>query len=126
MKFTGILILILLVNLLGCNEDDCCNASGDITCATFDMRQCNGNPWIGAGNAFPDSEKEHADLLQNYLEDQAIDASVEVDNDFHTFVCEACFVCPLGPRYEVRIQSQDTLKLRNLVLLNLEFHSCIQ
>ena len=88
------------------------------------MRQCNGNPWL-ENNEIPSSEEDHAQLLEDYLEGEGlIIKDVSVDNDFHTIVCEACFVCPQGPQYVIEIASQDTASLRALELLNLEVFGC--
>jgi len=99
--------------------------SEDKSCATFDMRQCNGNPWL-VDNTIPDSEEEHGQRLEDYLEGQGLTIkSVTVDNGFHGVVCQACFDCPQGPRYRVELASQDTSGLKALDLLSLEIFKCL-
>ena len=99
--------------------------SEDKSCATFDMRQCNGNPWL-VDNVIPSSEEEHAQQLEDYLEGRGlIIKSVSVDNSFHEIVCEACFNCPQGPRYRVELAAQDTSGLKALDLFSLEIFKCL-
>lgn len=103
-----------------------CDLEGDDnSCVTFDMRQCNGNPWL-VDNAVPETEEQHAQTLEDYLEGLGlVIKSVEVNNSFHSVVCQACFDCPQGPRYSVKLASQDTTRLIALDLLNLEILRCL-
>jgi len=49
---------------------------------------------------------------------------IRVAKDHHSIVCEACFVCPQGPRYFVQASPEDIEKFRAIDLLNVTFDSC--
>jgi len=115
-----LLIFSCLLLLFSCNS----NEDVEKACFSFDLRQCNGDPW----NSDFTIEITEASLIascRSYLTDQGITISdLSIDMGFHTIVCEACIVCPLGPRYFVSINPEQTDLLTKQELLNFEEVNC--
>ncbi len=110
-----------LLLICACSQND--DAKKDSKCYTFDERQCGGNPWLEDQSAQTTQAKLNA--LEEYLAEEDIEVrSINLDPDFHEFVCEACFICPQGGRYFVEIDSSDLPLLLAITLLNFEETSC--
>ncbi len=64
--------------------------------------------------------------MKDYLVEKGISVTeVTVVKNFHDAVCEACFICPNGDRFFVKLENgQDSLKLEDLDLLSLEETDC--
>ena len=120
-KYIGFTLLALVWILFSCSNDD----DKIVTyCIDFDLRQCGRNPWL-TGNQIPDSDQEHIELITEFL--QKKDISViqgEIDNGFHSIVCQACFECPAGPRIRVGVFAKDTSAIYALNLLNVTTVEC--
>lgn len=106
-------ISLMLITYTSCSDS---GSTEDTVCYSFDKRQCHGDPWIDE-----DTDDEIASL-KAYLSDEGININtIHEDQGFHEIVCEACFVCPIGPRYYVNIDlaDEDLLKELNLLSLNI-------
>lgn len=110
-------LLLFVLIALSCSY--CTDSVDDEqVCYSFDLRQCNGDPW-NSDVTRPFEPSELVALLSDYLNDNAVPTNrVTVDMTFHRFVCEACVVCPEGPRFYVELNASDTTTLINLDLLN--------
>lgn len=116
MKMSSLLLNFLAISLMLMTYTACSDsvAAESTVCYSFDKRQCHGDPWIDE-----DTNDEIASL-KTYLSDEGINVNtIHVDQSFHEFVCEACFVCPIGPRYYVNIDLTDEGLIKELNLLSL-------
>jgi hypothetical protein len=121
MNNISLLILTGFSLLLGaCASEDESNAS----CISFDIRQCNADPWALNG-LDRNAEEDVLNDIKNYLESQQIDVvDIGIDIGFHQFVCEACTVCPSGPRVYVKSDLSGVTDIEALGLLNFEQVNC--
>jgi hypothetical protein len=109
----GILVTAILVLILSS-----CSSNDDKLCYSFDERQCAVDRWMAVG-VNPLTAEEKIESLKWYLSSQDISViKVAIDADFHEVVCEACGVCPSGPRYYVSIEEGSQNALSDLALLN--------
>lgn len=114
-------LLTLIWLISSCTSDNDQLAS---YCIDFDLRQCEGNPWL-TNNQLPDTDQEHLALLTDFLQNKGITViQSEIDNTFHDIVCQACFVCPAGPRIRVGVFAKDTAAIYALQLLNIGTSEC--
>lgn len=112
MKSNILLVLVILMSSISCSNDD------EGLCYSFDERQCAADDWITIPSE--QGEDQKLDALKRYLSEQGVNVKkVRIDPDFHTIVCQACEVCPSGPRYYVLIDDADESTLNDLYLLNL-------
>ncbi len=112
---------LIIFTTFACSDD---SKDEETICYSFDERQCAGDPWIETiGSSTSDADKIAA--LKSYLSGESIETlDISIDPDYHTFVCEACYVCPQGPRYTVEISAADSSTITELELLNLEVDNC--
>jgi len=120
MRYLFIAIIGMFSFLNSCSEEE----EFKTYCIDFDVRQCEGNPWL-VDNTLPESSEDHLELVTQYLEENNIKVlHREIDNQYHTIVCEACYVCPAGPRIRVEILPKDTALIYSLELLNISTIEC--
>lgn len=119
MKYLYQLIIIIALFVTSCSGDE----PEDFSCFGFDIKQCATDPWL----EFDDLEDEQSliDKTTSYLESQGLELDeLTIDMDFHRFVCEACDVCPIGPRVFIKLTSIQEEALGTLPLLGLEIEDC--
>lgn len=115
-----IVFLLSLCALISCGSSD--EIVG--TCIAFDTRQCMGDPWAEVVDRNASAETQ-AQELKAFLSEEGIDAlEVRADLNFHSIVCEACFVCPENPRYFLTVKDADIPQLQALELLNFSMLDC--
>ncbi len=119
-KYIYTATILLMTIVLSCSDDD----KFTTYCVDFDLRQCSGNPWL-IDNQVPDTYEEHLALVTEYLKKQDIEVRHrEIDLRPTIIVCQACFVCPVGPRFRVEISPEDTAAIYALNLLNVSTVEC--
>ena len=119
MNYIGF-VLALLFTIASCSEDDKLVTYR----IDFDLRQCEGNPWL-KDNQIPSTINEHLSMLSEYLNTQNVEVlNSEIDNEYHSIVCEACYFCPAGPRIRIEVLSRDTAAVYRLDLLNTSTVEC--
>ena len=119
-QFKRVLILCLVLGY-GLTINSCSSDDSNEICVSFDERQCNTDEW----NANVGDGGELSTRIMNYLNSLDIEVSqIQIDEDFHEFVCEACDVCPTGPRIFISIDSSDYERISGLRLLSLETVTC--
>jgi hypothetical protein len=112
MRITAFIIIAFVITLLSCTGDD------SKLCFSFDERQCAVDGWITLGSGSVTNE-EKIESLKTYLSSQNVSIiKIEIDPNYHEIVCEACGVCPSGPRYYVSIEESSQNALSDLDLLN--------
>jgi len=117
MKYIILILCTLL--LVNCSDND----DNDF-CLYIDKRQCDRDPWADQvdNNA---SANVQADQLKQYLESQGINVTdIKIDLNFHEVVCEACFVCPVGPRIFLKTDEVGTSLIEALDPLNMTIFAC--
>ena len=108
-----IIFLLLTMIFVSCSSEDDNNI-----CVSFDTRQCMGDPWSEEVDRNANAELQ-SEQLRAYFESQGISVEeISVDLTYHEIVCEACFVCPEGPRIYVEATEAESEKLRAMDLLN--------
>ena len=115
----NLILLLTVLTLFSCSDDD-----KNTICVSFDKRQCMGDPWSSDVDSNADADVQ-SDQISEYFKSLNIEVeNVKVDLDFHQIVCEACFVCPEGPRFFVEAEEAEILKIEALELLNYNFTDC--
>lgn len=110
---TGIFVTSILAVILSS-----CSSNDDKLCYFFDERQCASDEWITLGSGAV-TDKEKIESLKSYLSSQNVPViKIDIDPNYHEIVCEACGVCPSGPRYYVSIEEGSQNALSDLDLLN--------
>ncbi len=118
MRYTISILFSLLI------AASCSTTTEDLVCYGFDLRQCRGDEWFSDFNQAITSPAL-SDASKTFLENNGITVdAVSVNVTFHEVVCEACFVCPQGPRIYVRINKKDADQIEALELLNLSISDC--
>lgn len=108
------LSLIALTTILFMSCSDQQDSSDDTTCIYFDERQCQKDPWP------QDTDENLENKVKSYLQTQDIKVhEIKVNLEYHREVCEACYICPQGPRIYVKIDLTDNTKINELGFLNL-------
>lgn len=101
MKNVFVMLLMGILALTSCSEE-----SSETQCFLFDERQCESDPWAQDIDTPLDSR------VKTYLQSKGISVEkISVDMTYHTIVCEACNICPVGPRVYVEIAKDDAGKL---------------
>jgi hypothetical protein len=109
--------LLLILLLWSCSNE----ASSD-RCFGFDQRSCDSNPWEKSL-----VERELTAAVTDYLSGVGIVlVSIETDLTYHEVSCQACEVCPDGPRFFIRIEEADIPGFLSLPLLNIQETDCAQ
>ena len=117
MKIVSTIAIMLLI-ITACGEDET-----DL-CFSFDERSCQTDLWM-EGADMSASLDDRITLIDNYFTNAGLTPGrVIVDEDFHDVVCQACDVCPNGPRFFVSIRGAEAEDLDQFRLLNLEIISC--
>ncbi len=105
--------------LVSCSDDD----TEDL-CFSFDERQCQTDLWAPGLPSDP-SIQDKMDEIESYLQGEGIlIKDISVDSTYHQVVCEACHVCPLGPRFYIKTSDLLEQDLLRFDFLNLETIDC--
>ena len=105
--------------MLACSDD-----TSDRFCFSFDERSCQTDLWL-EGVEVPADVNDRMALLSQYLERQDLQViDISVDPTFHEIVCQACDVCPNGPRFFVTSKDISLEDLSGFRLLNLQEETC--
>ncbi|MEE9373121.1 MAG: hypothetical protein V3V00_08720 [Saprospiraceae bacterium] len=85
-----------------------------------------GDPWTDSVDRNADAISQ-ANQLHSYFSSMSISIeAVKADPNYHDIVCEACFICPENPRYLVKANIDEIIKLEALELLNFTSINCSQ
>ncbi len=114
--------MCLLIAVSACSSDP----QQDTVCISFDMRQCGDNPWLSDA-VIPQTAEVHRQGLMDFFDRQDIsDYQITIDMQYHEIVCEACFVCPQGPRIYVKLSIDDAREVERMDLLNYQKVNCTE
>lgn len=110
-KTVAIIMTLSLGMLIGCTKS---SDKEENICYSFDKRQCDTDPWVS------DAAIDMPTKVRDYLQSKSITVkSISVNMNYHEAVCEACNICPVGPRIYVSINSEDEQKLKEEGFLDL-------
>ena len=110
---------MMIFFLASCSDEDT-----QEFCFSFDERQCQTDLWA-AGIHSDASIQDKMDKIESYfLVEGILIKDISVDSTYHQAVCEACHVCPLGPRFFIKTSDLLEQDLAQFYLLNLELIDC--
>ncbi|MDG2450013.1 MAG: hypothetical protein P8M34_10260 [Saprospiraceae bacterium] len=114
-----IILFFSVLFIYSCSSDE-----NSAICVSFDTKQCMGDPWSDEVDEKADASIQ-SDQMKSYLMSRSIDViEVKVVTAFHQVVCEACFVCPIGPRFFIEANESEISKIEALELLNYSTADC--
>lgn len=96
-----------------------CSSEENLTCFTFDEKQCAVDPWANIDLMAPRSTTVRAYFTS--LNVELIDLTINVSSEA---TCLACEVCPSGMSFTITIAKDDASIVQAQDLLNLEEHNC--
>ena len=117
-----ILWLLVIMNWASCYHSK--DTLKDKICISFDVRQCQGDPWADQIDLNTDVNSQIHQYARYFESVDLQTAEININLDYHQIVCEACFVCPQGPRIFLKIDSSDFPIIQSLTPLNLERLDC--
>ena len=117
-------LYVISIIFFACESKECCDFP-PTTCYSFDVRQCQTDLFADAVSE-DGTDTDKSKQMNDWLGEKGVNVhNIRVVEDFHTNVCEACDICPVGPRYYIAVYDDvDSSQLNALRLLNLQVADC--
>lgn len=121
-NFMKIQLFLFLFIVLSASQCDKSEINQEINCYHFDERQCSTDPFHEGVT----DRNQLLDSIKLWLKSNGVDViTFSVNSEFHQAVCEACHICPVGPRYYITFPTNQSESFEELELLNWGKDECV-